>query len=78
MDDPNQRCHELVSITEMALDDDNIARLFLVTERVNLDDTAIVAVRRCIRMIITQRSLIWALWKGLGYAQHKIFGGQSY
>ena len=46
MDEEDSTCAELVIVTERALKDENIAKLFLVTERVNIDQTASVAVRR--------------------------------
>ena len=46
MNEDNSTCAELVIVTERALKDENIAKLFLVTERVNIDQTASVAVRR--------------------------------
>jgi hypothetical protein len=46
MDEEDSTCAELVVVTEKALKDDNIAKLFLVTERVNIDQTASIAIRR--------------------------------
>lgn len=46
MDEDESSCAELVIVTEKALKDETIAKLFLVTEHVNLDQTASTAIRR--------------------------------
>ena len=56
MEKPDGNCDELVSATERALNDSNIAKLFLVTERANIDQTAAIAIRRCDRRPYLERT----------------------
>ena len=46
MDEDDSTCAELVIVTERALKDENIAKLFLVTEHINIDQTASIAIKR--------------------------------
>ena len=46
MNEVESTCDELVIATERALHDENLAKLFLVSEHVNIDKTASIVIRR--------------------------------
>ena len=50
MHEPEARCDELISATERCLTDDNVAQLFLVTEHFNLEQTAVIVLRRYVNL----------------------------